>query len=84
MEPIFEKVASQVSEDRTMGESSAVLGKVDATAEKYLSGSSFAIIQFDSDFSVLLTCNPPADRFAISSFPTFHMFSKGRMYDYKG
>ena len=44
VEPIFEKVASQVAEDRTMGESSAVLGKVDATAEKYLSGSSFSTI----------------------------------------
>jgi hypothetical protein len=39
LEPDFEKVASQLAEDRAMGETSVVVAKVDATQEKYLQGA---------------------------------------------
>ena len=38
VEPVFETVAEKMASDRSLGESSVVLAKVDATSEKYLSG----------------------------------------------
>ena len=80
--PIFEKVAEQIANDRSVGESSAVLAKVDLTAEKYLSGKR-RLQRIDRN-KRKPQCFFAADRFGVASFPTFRMFSKGKMYDYSG